>query len=103
MVFPQTVLIGMKKTKQILFISLIEILLLISLSLLLINFMGIRGVATATVIAYCLERVFLILIIYKLMKISPSAYIPVKKYLFYVVLVLAAFTASYLMHSSVCS
>ncbi len=103
MVFPQTVLIGLKKTKQILFISLLEISLLISLSLILINFMGVRGVAAATVIAYCLERIFLILIIYKFIKIPPSAYIPLKKYLVYVVLLSAAFTASCFIHASVCS
>ncbi|MFC2118725.1 oligosaccharide flippase family protein, partial [Bacteroidota bacterium] len=71
LVFPQTILIGLKKTKIILLASAFEILLNVFFSLLLINYFGIAGVAIATVIAYYFEKIFLILYNHYYLKISP--------------------------------
>lgn len=91
LVFPQTILIGLKKTKMILFGSSIEIILNVCLSLLLINIFGIAGVAIATVIAFYFEKIILIIYNYSHLKISPYKYIPVKLHLIYSVMIIVVF------------
>ena len=83
MVFPQTILIGLKKTKYIMMSSIIEIIINVSLSLLFVVKWGILGVAFATVIAYMFDKVFLIIINKRILKIAPSQFIPFKYHLSY--------------------
>ncbi|NJM16697.1 MAG: hypothetical protein HC896_16205 [Bacteroidales bacterium] len=64
LLFPNTVLIGLKKTRILLVVSCIIIILNIALSLLLIKVYGLVGVALATVIVCFLEKVVLIFINY---------------------------------------
>ncbi|MBN2683456.1 MAG: oligosaccharide flippase family protein [Bacteroidales bacterium] len=82
MVFPQTILIGLKKTKTILWASLYEILINVSLSIIFIYYFGMIGVAYATIIAYFFEKAFLIQIL-KREKIYPGTYIPIKPVFLY--------------------
>lgn len=74
LLFPQTILIAMERTRVLMWASGIELLLNILLSLLLVNWWGIKGVALATVIAYYVER--LILIVY----LRNKKGIPLKRY-----------------------
>jgi len=83
MVFPQTILIGLKKTKYIMLSSIIEILLNVTLSLIFVQFWGIIGVAFATVIAYIFDKVFLIIINYTILKIPPVKFIAFRYHLIY--------------------
>lgn len=78
---PQTILIGLKKTKIILWASLIETALNLALSLWLIQFMGLFGVALATVIAFLTEKVILMIYTHRVLKIKLSEYLDVKRYL----------------------
>ena len=95
LLFPHTLLIGMKKTGIILYASIAELLVNILLSLLLIRFLGIQGVALATVIAFALQKFILMVYNKKGLGISAGEYIPFKIYLFYTFLVLIVFVTTY--------
>jgi O-antigen/teichoic acid export membrane protein len=83
LVFPQTIVIGRKKTHITLAAALIEIAINVPLSLMLIKPYGVAGVALATVFVYCLEKIFLIGYVWVKMKIKPTQYIPLARYLIY--------------------
>jgi len=91
LVFPQTIVIGRKKTHITLFAAIIELSLNIPLSLLLIQRYGAVGVALATFIVYTVEKVFLAGYVWVKMKIKPAEYIPLKVYAIYSVLLAALF------------
>jgi O-antigen/teichoic acid export membrane protein len=83
LVFPQTIIVGRKKTHITLFAAVIELAINIPLSLFLVTRYGTVGVAVATFIVFSLEKIFLIGYVWKKMKIKPSEYIPVVPYLIY--------------------
>ena len=91
LVFPQTIVIGRKKTHITLIAAVIELAVNIPLSLLLIGPYGTVGVALATFIVYCIEKMFLVWYVWSKMRISPSEYIPVKTYLVYSALITILF------------
>ncbi len=78
LIFPQTILKGLKKTRIVLFAALVEIIINISLSLVFINIWGIVGVAYATVIAYIIDKIILVIYSNKKLGIPISQYINVK-------------------------
>jgi len=84
LVFPQTIVVGRKKTRITLIASLLELGLNIPLSLWMIKMVyNIVGVALATFVVYLAGKVFLIAYLWIKMKIRPEEYIPVKIYLLY--------------------
>jgi len=84
LVFPQTIIVGRKKTHITLFAALIELGLNIPLSLMMIKWgYGIVGVAVSTFIVYCVSKMFLVGYLWFRMKIKPSDYIPLKIYVVY--------------------
>ena len=83
LLFPHTLLIGMKKTRIILWVSIFEFIVNISLSLWLVEVYGVVGVALATIIAYLLSKFALIIYNYFKLNIKPSEYIPLGWYAFY--------------------
>ena len=87
LVFPQTIVIGRKRTRVTLFAAILELSLNVPLSLLLIRDYGSVGVALATFIVYVVEKVFLTSYVWIKMKIKPSEYIPLKVYAVYSVLI----------------
>lgn len=91
LLFPHTILIGLKKTRIIMVASFFEIILNIILSLWLIVPYGLVGVALATVIMFLLEKIFLIGYNYWHLKIHPKEYIPFKLYLIYSIVLLILF------------
>ncbi len=91
LLFPQTILIGLKKTRVILIVSIFEIILNIALSIYLSQFYGLVGVALATVIVFLVEKFVLIGINYGKLNIKPNQYIPVGLYLFYSSLIILVF------------
>lgn len=76
LLFPQTILIGMNRTRPILTASLMELMVNVLLSLILVRFFGIGGIAAATVIAFVLEKIFLTSMVRKHLGIHSSDYIP---------------------------
>ncbi|MDF1548064.1 MAG: oligosaccharide flippase family protein [Bacteroidales bacterium] len=75
-VFPQSILMGMKEHKTIFFVSIIELVINISSSLLFIYYFGFIGVAFGTVVAYFFEKYLLVLFIRKKHYIKGNKYIP---------------------------
>ena len=90
-VFPQTILIGLKKTRVVLYASAIEIVFNIFLSLILIKYYGILGVALATVIVFLLEKIVLVAYNFFQLRIKPKDYIPLGVYFFYSTILVALF------------
>jgi len=91
LVFPQTVLIGRKKTRITLVAALAAQAFNIPLSLYLVQYYGVAGVAVATVGVYILEKAFLSAHVWYKMRINPSEYIPLKTLLIYSILLILLF------------
>ncbi|MCU0473376.1 MAG: oligosaccharide flippase family protein [Bacteroidales bacterium] len=92
LVFPQTIIVGRKKTRITLIAAIVEISINISLSLLMIKWgYGIVGVALSTFIAYCIGKFYLITYVWVKMKIKPAEYIPVKVFSVYSILLAILF------------
>jgi O-antigen/teichoic acid export membrane protein len=88
LIFPQTIIVGRKKTHITLISAMLELVLNIPLSLLMIKWgYGIVGVALSTFIVYVFGKVFLAGYLWVKMNIKPSEYIPVRLYLLYSALV----------------
>jgi len=90
-VFPQTLLIGLRHAKAIMMVSIIELLLNISLSLLFVQWFGLVGVAYATVLAFAVEKLMLMGILYRKEGISPVSYWPWKEHLAYSVVMMGVY------------
>jgi O-antigen/teichoic acid export membrane protein len=84
LVFPQTLIIGRKKTHITLIAAILELILNIPLSLLMIK-MGynIVGIALATFAVYMISKAYLIGYVWIKMKIKPAEYIPLRVYAVY--------------------
>jgi len=91
LLFPQTILIGLKRTGFILTISVFELVLNVALSLLFVRYWGIAGVAWATVVAYLAEKLMLSYIVYRNLNISLSKYQNISSHLIYSLLLLLLF------------
>jgi O-antigen/teichoic acid export membrane protein len=92
LVFPQTIIVGRKKTYISLISAILELVFNIPLSLLMIKWgYGLVGVALSTFIVYTISKIFLGGYLWIKMNIKPSEYIPLKVYLIYSSLVALAF------------
>lgn len=92
LIFPQTIIVGRKKTHIAMIAALLELALNIPLSLLMIKWgYGLVGVALSTFIVYLVGKILLVAYLWVKMNIKPSEYIPVKIYAFYCVLISIVF------------
>lgn len=91
LMFPQTILIGMKETGIIAWASLLEIVANVGLSLWFVQLWGLAGIAYATVIAYLFEKCFLAFILKTKYKVPVRQYLNISVLLIYSVLLLAVF------------
>ena len=92
LVFPQTILVGRKKTMITFISAIIELSVNIPLSLLMIHWgYDIVGVVLSTFISFTVGRLYLVGYVWFKLKISPSEYIPLKVYAFYSFLLAALF------------
>ena len=92
LVFPQTIIIGRKKTHITLIAAVIELAINIPLSIYLARDyggkgLGTVGVALATLFVYCIEKIILAGYVWLKMKIKPVEYIPLKIYTIYCILI----------------
>lgn len=84
LVFPQTIIVGRKKTHITLIAAIIEIVVNISLSLLMIKWgYKLVGVAVSTFVAYVVSNLFLVGYVWFKMKIRPAEYIPLRIFAIY--------------------
>jgi hypothetical protein len=84
LVFPQTIIVGRKKTHITLYAAILELAVNIPLSLLMIKWgKGLTGVAVSTFVVYVIGKVFLAGYLWLKMNIKPSEYIPLRLYAIY--------------------
>jgi len=84
LIFPQTIVVGRKKTHIALSAAILELILNIILSIFMLQRgYGPVGVAVSTFIVYTIGKLFLTGYVWIKMNISPLQYIPVKIYLVY--------------------
>jgi len=84
LIFPQTIIMGRKKTHITLIAAVIELAINIPLSLLMIKWgYNIVGVILATLIVYVIGKLYLAGYVWIKMKIKPAEYIPIKIFLVY--------------------
>ena len=91
LLFPQTILIGLQKTKAIIWASVIEIVANVALSLWFVQFWGLPGVAYGTVCAYLLEKLILMVFVRKNCGFRINEYLNVKQHLLYSLLLAVLF------------
>jgi len=92
LIFPQTVIIGRKKTHITLIAALLELALNIPLSLLMIRLgYNLVGVALVTFVVYTIGKIFLAGYLWIKMKIKPTEYIPLKVFAIYTFLLTLLF------------
>lgn len=87
LVFPQTLLIGLKKTKTIMMVAGLELAVNFGLSILFVQQFGLVGIAFATVVASVLDKLILILWLKSSESVSPVSYWPWKWHLGYSVII----------------
>lgn len=87
LVFPQTLLIGLKKTKTIMMVAGLELAVNFGLSMLFVEQFGLVGIAFATVIASVLDKLVLMLWLRSSEGVSPISYWPWKWHLGYSVVI----------------
>ncbi len=91
LLFPQTILIGLKKTRAIAIASFFELLLNVSLSLWFVQLWGLAGIAYATVVAYVFEKIILILSVKRVFNIQLTNYLNIPVHLIYSVFLIIVF------------
>jgi O-antigen/teichoic acid export membrane protein len=96
LIFPQTIVIGRKKTHITLIAAFIGLAINIPLSIYLAIYfhgdgLGTVGVALATFFVYSIEKIFLAGYVWIKMNIKPAEYIPLKVYAVYCILISVLF------------
>jgi len=91
LLFPQTILIGLQKTKLIMWASFLEIMVNVTFSLWFVQIWGLPGVAYGTVAAYLFEKGLLMIFVSKICRISVSSYLNGSRHLIYSLFLAAEF------------
>jgi O-antigen/teichoic acid export membrane protein len=91
-VFPQTILTGLKKNTPILLASGLELLVNFIISIILLRYLDLVGIALGTFVAFITEKVFLITACNKY-GIKPLQYIPAKWLLFYSLIMILVYVS----------
>ena len=94
LIFPQTILIAIRKTPILMWASAMELILNVVLSLVLVQVWGIRGIALATVLAYYFERIFLVIYLRVNQGIPINRYLDIRRHLFWSLLLFVAYGIS---------
>ena len=99
LVLPQVILYAKQKNSILMWVGLIELIVNIGLSLYLIKDYGILGIAFATVIAYIVQKVALVIYCKKELNINLSEYLNIKTHVLYSALLYLVFIISYYIYS----
>lgn len=94
-VFPNSILLAFKETSIIFKISIIEALIIVILSFILIQNMGLNGVAWSITIGFLMEKILMAIYLHKRHSIVLSHYMDLKWYIFYVLVLLITYFLSY--------
>ncbi len=88
---PQTMLIARKFNAVIVKASFLELIVNVTFSLILVNIIGLSGVAWGTFIAFLFEKVFLVINCKRKLNISVEKYLPFRIYIISSLLLIFAF------------
>lgn len=80
LVFPQSIVKGLQKTQMLSISAGIELVLNLALSLVFLHFWGMPGIAMATVLAFCVEKLVLVVFLHKKNGINFTSYTPLFKW-----------------------
>jgi O-antigen/teichoic acid export membrane protein len=94
LLFPHAIILAYKENQTILRASLVELVINIILSVILIRYWHLEGVAVATVAAYMVEKLIYISYLNRKYNIRSSSYIPWKVYSIYAFLLVVTFVIS---------
>lgn len=85
-IVPESILVGKRQSRPILAAASINILVNIVLGLVLMNFIGIAGIAIAFLVGNIVEKVVLVSVVKSLYGIRPSQYLDTKIFMYYTIL-----------------
>lgn len=91
LLFPQTIFMSERKNVTLIVVGAFEVILNVILSLLWVGEWGMMGIAMATVVAFCFEKIILVILAYRRFGIVPIRYIPVPVYMLGSIMLLATF------------
>lgn len=94
MVFSGSVLMALNASRIIFMTGLVELVVNAGLSLILIRYWGLQGVAVATILAYLFEKLVHVTYLWRFRGIHPSAYIPIYPVTIYSLLLLFIYLIS---------
>jgi O-antigen/teichoic acid export membrane protein len=89
-IFPQTILQANRATKVIMYISIIELVLNIILSIYFLTIYGAIGVLYGTLISFTIEKILLSIYVKIKLRIDIKSYIPIGLYTFYILILLGS-------------
>jgi O-antigen/teichoic acid export membrane protein len=92
---PQSYNFALQQNKVIMFSGIAELLVNLFLSLWWVEIWGIYGLAMATVVAYLIQKIILVVYNLKVNNIRPGQYIDVKWYLIYSFMLIVAFFVNF--------
>jgi hypothetical protein len=98
LVLPQIILYAKQKNSVLMWVGLLELIVNIALSLYLIQDYGILGIAFATVIAYIVQKVALVVYCKRKLNVNLSVYLDIKTHMLYSALLYAVFIVSYYIY-----
>ena len=90
-VFPQTLLVGLGKNAEMFWISIVELFINITSSLILMNYFGLVGIALGTVFAFWAEKLMMVILLKKKYGIKFGDYVPQALFLRYSLLMLMGY------------
>lgn len=93
MLFPQTVIMGMMKNRIFYLVSTNYLIINLILSFWFVSFLGMEGIAYATVISFTVEKI-LLLSYCKMEGVDPRKFTAIGEYILYTALTLGAFVVS---------
>ncbi|MCO6463266.1 MAG: oligosaccharide flippase family protein [Saprospiraceae bacterium] len=96
---PQTICLALHQHKIIVISSIIEIIANIFLSFWWMQYWGVLGLALGTVVAYMIQKIVLMLYIWRKNGISPGQYIDLKIYGFYTIAMIIFYILSYMIYT----
>lgn len=96
-VFPQTLLIGLGKNAEILWISFVELFINIVASLILVQYVGMVGIALGTVVAFWIEKILMVFLLNRKYGIRFGDYVPQKLFVRYSLLMLIGYSWTWMM------
>lgn len=90
-VYPQTILLGLKKNTILMKAAILEVFLHLGTSLIFVQFYGATGIPLGSGLVHIVEKFVLIYYVYRQLGIHPNKYIPIRWYVFYSILIILVF------------